>query len=78
MRPSLDYQYRDMLWIGFITCVNLRYLVRDSHSVRYPTRRKTENRSWYVPYQWFSCLTLISEHIVGFCGDYFVPILILA
>ena len=66
-RPLLDYQDREMLRIGFITCVNRRYLVRDYHSVRYPVRQTTENRSWSVSYQWFSCLTLSSEYLVGFC-----------
>ena len=65
-RHRLDYQDRELLWIGFITYVNRRYLVRDSHSVRYPVRQPTENRFWYVALQWFSCLTLRSEHIVVF------------
>ena len=68
-RPRLDCQDRDLLRIGFITCVNRRYLVRDFHSVRYPVRRKTENRSWSVLLQWYSCLTLISYLLVGFCHN---------
>ena len=65
--PRLDYQDRELLWIGRITCVNWRYLVRGFHSVRYPVRWKTENRSWSVSLQWYIYLTLSSEHLVGFC-----------
>ena len=64
--PRLDCQDRDLLRIGFITCVNRRYLVRDYNSVQYPVRWKTENRSWSMSLQWYSCLTLISEHLVDF------------
>ena len=68
-RSRLDYQYRELLWIGCITCVNRRYLGRDFHSVRYPVRQKTDNRSWSVFLQWYSCFTLSSEHLVDFCRD---------
>ena len=68
-RPSLDYQDRELLCIGCITCVNQRYLVRDYHSVQYPVRRTTENLSWSVSLQWYSCLAFSSEHLVGFCRD---------
>ena len=68
-RPRLDYQDREMICIGCITCVNQWYLVRDSHSVRYPVCRTTEKRSWSVSLQWYSCLNLSSEHLVGFCCD---------
>ena len=43
--------------------------VRDFHSVQYPVRRTTDNRSWSVSLQWYSCLTLNSEHLVGFIRD---------
>ena len=67
--PRLDYQDRELLWIVCITCVNRQYLVRDFHSVRYPVRRTTENRSRSVSLQRYSCLTLSSEHLVGLCRD---------
>ena len=45
-RLRVDYQDRELLWLGFITQSN--NLVRDSHSVQYPVRQTTENRSWSV------------------------------
>ena len=75
-RPCVNYQDRELLWLGCTNCVNWRYLVRDFHSVRYPVRRKTENRSCSVSLQWYSCLTLNSEHLVGFPAIPVVPILI--
>ena len=42
-------------------------IVLDSHSVWYPVCRTTENRSWSLSLQWYSFLTLNSEHLVGFC-----------
>ena len=68
-RPRLYYQDRELLWLGCTTCVNQRYLVRDFHSVRYPVRWTTENRSWSGSLQLYSCLTLNSEHLVGFRLD---------
>ena len=67
----LDYQDRELLWIVCITCVNWEYLVRDFHSVWYPVRRTTENRSWSVSSNCYSCFTLNSEHLVGFCQDFY-------
>ena len=69
MRPHLDYQDFELLWLGYITCVNQKYIVRDFHSVRYPVRWTTENRSWSLSLQWYSCLALSSEHLVGLCRD---------
>ena len=62
----LDSQDRELLQIGFITCVNRWYLVRYSHRIWYPVCRTTEKRSRSMSYQCFSCLTLSSEHLVGF------------
>ena len=56
-----------MFWLGCNT--QSTNLVRDFHSVRYPVCRTTENRSWSVLSQWYSCLTLNSERLVGFCRD---------
>ena len=77
-KPLLDYQEHELLRIGFITCINRQYLVRESHSVRYPTLQKIDNHSWSVLLQWLICLTLSSEDLVGFCCNSFVPIPILA
>ena len=66
-RPHIDYQDRGLLWLGYTT--QSTNLVRDFHSVRYPVRRTTENRSWSVLSQWYICLTLNSEHLVGFRRD---------
>ena len=65
----LDSQDRELLQIGFITCVNRWYLVRYSHRIWYPVCRTTEKRSRSMSYQCFSCLTLSSEHLVGFRRD---------
>ena len=68
-RPHLDYQDCLLLWIGCITFVNWRYLVREFHRVRYPVCRTTDNWSWNVLLQWYSFLTLSTEDLVGFCCD---------
>ena len=55
-RPRVDSQDRELLWLGCTT--QLTNLVRDFHSVRYPVRWTTENRSWSVSLQLYICLTL--------------------
>ena len=67
--PRIDSQDSELLWLGCTT--QSTNLVRGFHSVRYPTRLTTENRSWYVSSQWYSCLTLNSEHLVGFRHYYY-------
>ena len=69
MRLRVYSQDRELFWLGCTT--QSTNLVRDFHSVRYPVRRTTENRSWYVFSQWYSCLTLNSEHLVGFRRNYY-------
>ena len=64
-RPRVDSQDHKLFWLGCTT--QSTNLVRDFHSVRYPVRRTTENRSWCVLSQWYSYLTLNSENLVGFC-----------
>ena len=66
-RPCVDYQYRELLLLGCTT--QSTKIVRDFHSVRYPVCPTTQNRSWSVLSQWYSCLTLNSEHLVCFCRD---------
>ena len=66
-RPRVDSQDRELFWLGCTT--QSTNLVRDFHSVRYPVCRTTDNRSWSVSLQWYSCLTLNGENLVGFRRD---------
>ena len=68
-RPRVDSQDRKLLWLGCTT--QSTNLVRYFHSVRYPVRRTTENRSWSVLSKCYSCFTLNSEHLVGFFQDFY-------
>ena len=65
--PCVDSQDRELSWLGCTT--QSTNLVRYFHIVWYPVRRTTEKCSWYVSSHWYSCLTLNSEHLVGFCRD---------
>ena len=66
-RSHVDSQDRELIWLGCIT--QSTNLLRDFHSVWYPVCQTTENRSWHGLLHWYSCLTLKSEHLVGFCRD---------
>ena len=68
-RPRVDSQDYELLGLGCTT--QSTNLVGSFHSVRYPVRWTTENRSWSVSSQWYRFLTLNSEHLVGFFRNYY-------
>ena len=68
-RPRVDSQDLELFWLGWKN--QSTNLVRDFHSVRYPLCWTNENRFWYVLLQWYICLTLNIEHLLGFRPNFY-------